>query len=147
MKRMLLFACLSAAVMALTPGLLHAGDGAQAGVEKPQADDTPDMTCSDPEPQAFASANLKMMKGMGQAVTGDADRDFAMMMLPHHEGAVDMAKIELTYGRDPALKAMAKRIIEAQQPEIQQMKKWLEDHPSREPDVPAAHPMTPMPGH
>jgi uncharacterized protein (DUF305 family) len=145
MKRILLLACLSAGFMALAPGFSRAGDSTPS--MKPAADDTLDMTCSDPEPQAFANANLKMMKSMGKPVTGDADRDFVTMMIPHHEGAVDMAKIELTYGKDPELKALALRILKAQQPEIEQMRKWEAAHPGKEPEMPVAHPMTPMPDH
>jgi uncharacterized protein (DUF305 family) len=91
------------------------------------------------------------MQGMEKPITGDADRDFAAMMIPHHEGAVDMAKIELTYGKDPELKKLAKQILEAQQPEIGQMKAWLVAHPAAHPTGEGERPaaarlMTPAPG-
>lgn len=64
-----------------------------------------------------------MMKGMMQA---DADVAFAAGMIPHHQGAVDMAKVELKYGKDADMKKLAEEIIAAQGPEIEQMSKWLE---------------------
>ncbi len=57
--------------------------------------------------------------GMKNApMTGDPDHDFAAMMIPHHQGAVDMAKIELIYGKDPVLRRLAQEIIVTQQQEI-----------------------------
>lgn len=56
--------------------------------------------------------------------TGDADKDFAAMMIPHHQGAVDIAKIELTSGKHPALRKMAKAIVAAQEKELSQMRSW-----------------------
>jgi len=61
--------------------------------------------------------------------TGAADKDFAMMMMPHHQGAIDMAKIELQYGKDKELRAMAEKIIKAQEKEIAEMKRWQSAHP------------------
>ncbi len=68
----------------------------------------------------------EMMMGMAY---NDPDSAFAQGMLGHHIGAVDMAKIELKYGTDPEMRALAQEIIDAQQPEIEQMQKWLESHP------------------
>lgn len=63
--------------------------------------------------------------------TGDADVDFVQGMIPHHQGAVDMAKILLEKGKDPELKKMAKDIIVAQEKEIAFMKGWLANHPQK----------------
>ena len=69
---------------------------------------------------------MGMMKGMeSMKMSGDTDRDFAMMMKVHHQGAIDMAQMELKSGKDPKMKEMAKRIIEAQQKEIKEFDKWL----------------------
>jgi uncharacterized protein (DUF305 family) len=57
--------------------------------------------------------------------SGDTDKDFAMMMKMHHQQGVDMAKIELEQGKSPEMKAMAKRIISAQQKEILRFDQWL----------------------
>lgn len=79
---------------------------------------------------AFQAADQKMMSGMsGIEYTGDADRDFVAHMIPHHQGAVEMAKVELRYGKDAKLRKLAKDIIAAQDKEIAFMKQWLEQHP------------------
>ena len=66
-----------------------------------------------------------MMKGMNVKPTGDPDKDFVLMMMPHHQGAIDMAKVELQYGTDPELRQLATDIVTAQEKEITQMKDWL----------------------
>lgn len=62
-------------------------------------------------------------------LTGNPDRDFALMMIPHHQGAIDMAEVELQFGTDPDLRAMAQAIIDAQEAEIAQFEAWLAAHP------------------
>jgi uncharacterized protein (DUF305 family) len=74
---------------------------------------------------AFKAADDKMMEGMSApSYTGDADNDFVAHMIPHHQGAVDMAQVELKYGNDPELLRLAKSIITAQHDEIAFMKRW-----------------------
>jgi len=65
-----------------------------------------------------ATAMHKMMADMTIKPTGDVDRDFVEMMVPHHQGAVDMAKAELKYGRNKQLRRLARRIVATQQREI-----------------------------
>jgi uncharacterized protein (DUF305 family) len=60
--------------------------------------------------------------------TGDPDHDFVTMMIPHHQGAIDMAKALLLYGKDPQLRRLAQEIITDQQSEIQLMQLWLKQH-------------------
>jgi uncharacterized protein (DUF305 family) len=82
-----------------------------------------------PADAAFLNAMKGMMMGMHQNMpTGDTDRDFVRMMLPHHQAAVDMAKAELQYGQDAELKALATDIVAAQDKEITMMKAWLAKH-------------------
>ncbi|SAL80382.1 hypothetical protein AWB71_06112 [Caballeronia peredens] len=82
---------------------------------------------------AYQAADQKMMSGMsGIEYTGDADRDFVAHMIPHHQGAVEMAKVELKYGKDAKLRKLAKDIIAAQDKEIAFMKQWLEQHPRKQ---------------
>jgi len=65
---------------------------------------------------------------MTMSFTGDADVDFVKAMIPHHRGAVDMAKVELQYGNDPELRKLAEDIIAAQDSEIALMNAWLAKH-------------------
>jgi uncharacterized protein (DUF305 family) len=88
---------------------------------------TPDT----PEARENAAAMKTMNDAMMVPTTGDADRDFVAMMLPHHQGAVDMAKIELKYGRDPQLKQLAQSIVAAQEKEIAFMRAWQAKHSGR----------------
>ncbi len=83
---------------------------------------------SAPSSKAFEAAMQKMHEAMMVGYTGDADVDFVKGMLPHHQGAVDMAKIELQYGKDPELRKLAEDIIKAQESEIAFMNAWLAKH-------------------
>lgn len=78
--------------------------------------------------KAFAEANAAMMKGMDVKPSGDPDRDFVAMMLPHHAGAVAMAEVELRYGKDPVLRKMAADIVKAQEAEMAEMRDWQKRH-------------------
>lgn len=77
-----------------------------------------------PADQANMKAMEKMHDSMPKKGMGDADKDFVSMMLPHHQGAVDMAKVELQYGKDPMLKKMAEDIVKSQEKEISELKQW-----------------------
>ncbi len=77
--------------------------------------------------EALRAANDRMHQAMAVAPSGDVDRDFAAGMLAHHVGAVEMAQVELRYGRDPDLRRLAEAIIAAQQDEIAMMREWLAD--------------------
>jgi uncharacterized protein (DUF305 family) len=81
-----------------------------------------------PADRAFAASMQAMMKNMRTKPTGDPDKDFVLMMMPHHQGAIDMAKVELQYGSDPEMKRLATDIVAAQEKEIAQMKEWLAAH-------------------
>jgi hypothetical protein len=78
-----------------------------------------------PADKAFMSAMQTMMKNMKAKPTGNPDADFVLMMMPHHQGAIDMAKVELQYGKNPELRQLASDIVAAQEKEIAQMKAWL----------------------
>jgi Domain of unknown function (DUF305) len=75
-----------------------------------------------PEEKSFLSANdkamTKMMDDMSIKPTGDIDQDFVAMMVPHHQGAIDMAQAELLYGRNEKLRRIAQEIVVEQQQEI-----------------------------
>jgi hypothetical protein len=88
---------------------------------------------------AFAAENeaamSRMMTGMDIKPSGDIDRDFAAMMIPHHEGAIDMAVAELRYGRNEQLRRIAQEIVIEQQQEIEAMRLAL--HQPLPPSAPA----------
>lgn len=79
---------------------------------------------SSPSTAAFEAAMMKMEANMAMSYTGDADKDFVAGMIPHHEGAIAMAKVEIEFGKDPMLRELAKAIIAAQDKEIAEMQGW-----------------------
>ena len=85
------------------------------------------------EMQKGSGGSDEMMKSMktgmeGMKMSGDTDKDFAMMMKMHHQKALDMAQMELDHGKSPEMKKMAQQIIVAQKKEIAQFDRWLDKH-------------------
>ena len=78
-----------------------------------------------PSSLAFQGINMKMHSAMDIAFTGNADVDFVKGMIPHHAGAVDMAKTVLAFGKDPEVRKLAEEIIKAKESEIALMQGWL----------------------
>lgn len=100
-----------------TPSGMHGAHGSASGAQ-PKGD-------TGPSSLAFQGINAKMHGAMNIAFTGNADVDFVKGMIPHHEGAVDMAKTVLAFGKDPEVKKLAEEVIKAQQSEIAMMREWL----------------------
>jgi len=89
--------------------------------------------------KTLREASAGMHAGMEVNYTGNPDTDFLQAMIPHHQGAIDMAKAELTHGRDPEVRALAQQVIDAQQGEIAQMRKWLAKRGVASSNQPQAH--------
>ena len=76
--------------------------------------------------QTMASGMRIMDRDMAAApMNGNVDHDFAAMMIPHHQGAIEMAKAELLYGKDPVMRRLAQEILVDQQSEIDALHLWL----------------------
>ncbi|WP_414499661.1 DUF305 domain-containing protein [Zymobacter sp. IVIA_12111.31 C1] len=80
-----------------------------------------------PSTKALKEAGMSMHKAMDITYTGNADVDFARAMIAHHQGAIDMAKVELQYGTAPEMRALAKDIVDSQQHQVEQMQRWIKD--------------------
>lgn len=102
----------------------HAGHDMSAGTMV--ADGTPMTAMLKEYNDSMTKMHEEMMISMDY---NDPDAAFAQGMLAHHVGAVDMAEIELKYGTDTEMRKLAQAIIDAQQPEIEQMKTWLSNNP------------------
>jgi hypothetical protein len=112
--------------------LLGAHEHGAAGKPPPAFEATRDK----PFPALMNDAMSIMNDGMMRApMNGNADHDFASMMIPHHQGAIDMAKAELLYGTNPVLRRLAQEIIVTQGSEIAVMQSQL-----AKPAAPAAKP-------
>jgi len=81
---------------------------------------------ADPDWSELVASMDKMHMAMGAIKrSGNADVDFVRLMLPHHQAAIDMAKTQLLYGKDPQMRRLAQEIITDQQLEIELMQRWL----------------------
>jgi uncharacterized protein (DUF305 family) len=91
------------------------------------------------------SAMNKMMADMAVKPIGDVDRDFVAMMVPHHQGAIDMAQAELRYGHNELLRRLAREIVRNQQQEITVMRLAVDDERSSSTGSPAQPPAEAIP--
>jgi len=95
-----------------------------------QASDTFIATNSKSFEKLMVEAMMRMHQEMGEATLNkNPDHDFVTQMIPHHQGAIDMAKVLLLYGKDQTLRNLAQQIITDQQTEINLMNVWLTHHP------------------
>jgi uncharacterized protein (DUF305 family) len=133
LHRLLLAACviapLSAAVLAHDMSDMRGGHDMHAKAQQDAAPPVFVASTAKPFGGLMDDAMNVMDHGMKQApMNGDAGHDFVAMMLPHHQGAVDMAKAVLLYSQDPELRNLALGIIAEQSNEIQVMQAWLKRH-------------------
>ena len=112
---------LATAMMLALPHLALAQSDAMKGMDMKGA--------TSPATQSYMQA-MKGMQDKTQAMTptNDPNKDFVMMMSPHHQAAVDMAETYLKYGNDPTLKKMARDIVSSQKKEIAEMDAWKAKH-------------------
>ncbi|KQK28467.1 hypothetical protein ARD30_21830 [Bosea thiooxidans] len=94
------------------------GDGMPMKMMMPSASDSAST-------KEYKAAMMHMMQSMPKSFTGDADVDFMTQMKAHHQGAIEMAKIVLANGKDPAVKKLAGEIVSSQQREIETIEQWL----------------------
>ena len=113
-------------VAATTAQAQHHGHGAPAAP-------TPSATAVAPSTAEFEAGATRMHSGMAITYTGNTDIDFARGMIPHHQGAIDMAQVQLRHGKDPAMRKLATEIIQAQEKEIAFLRNWLAKHDKAQP--------------
>lgn len=89
------------------------------------------MGAQSPATTGYEAAMKKMHKDMAIKYTGNADVDFVRGMIPHHQGAIDMAKVVIANGKDPEIRKLAEGVVTAQEAEIKQMQDWLAKHPAK----------------
>jgi len=89
------------------------------------------MGAESPSTAGYKAAMDKMHAAMMVEYTGDADIDFVQGMIPHHQGAIDMAKVVLANGKDPEIRKLAEGVVKAQEAEIKEMQAWLAAHPAK----------------
>jgi uncharacterized protein (DUF305 family) len=106
--------------------------GAVAQESQLQDHSMPGMSGAAQGGNSMKDAMSRMYRDMMAAPqTGNADQDFVAMMIPHHQGAIDMAKAELATGRDPEMRKLAEDIVRAQESEIAQMRAWQQTHSAK----------------
>ncbi len=139
-----ILALLAGATLLLGCSASDAHDGHHHGAAAADtAPARPQFVASTAKPFAalMNDAMAVMEDGMARApMNGNQEHDFVTMMMPHHRGAVDMAKALLLTTTDPAMRNLAQGILAEQQIEIQQMQQWLDQHPATAPAAAAAAP-------
>ncbi|OHV18314.1 DUF305 domain-containing protein [Methylorubrum extorquens] len=111
----------SALALLLSGAVAQAHDTNQTG----HAGHSATTATDSPATKAFRDVDAEMHRDMDIRYTNDVDTDFVRGMIPHHKGAIGMAKVALQYSKDPEIRKLAEEIIKAQEVEISQMQEFL----------------------
>jgi uncharacterized protein (DUF305 family) len=111
-------AIIGAAIAAENTSQIKTSAAAHAGHSMSSASNNPVIA-------SYQEINDKMHEHMAIEFTGNADLDFMRGMIPHHQGAIDMARIAIKYGKDPEVRKLAEDVISAQEEERKFMNEWL----------------------
>ena len=110
---------------ATSPAMPGMGHGAMPGMQQGA------MSMSPNHMEMMQKMEVMNKAMMGAPMSGNPDRDLVNMMMPHHQGAIDMARIYLRDGKDPEIRRMAEKIIADQEREIAEFKAWLAKNPAQ----------------
>ena len=104
--------------------------------QQPEHKHSSDQSPNDPALSELQSSMEKMHTAMSSMEpSGNGEVDFVKLMIPHHQAAIEMARTQLTFGKDPQLRRLAQEIITDQQSEIELMTLWLKQHGSNTADL------------
>ena len=116
------------AALLLATSAVHAADDPKEKAHEHKASESA-AAMSSPGSKALHDSMMKGMSGMhDMKMTGDTDRDFAMMMIQHHQQAIDMSRAQLKYGKNADIRKKAQEIVDTSEKDIAELKKWQSAH-------------------
>jgi uncharacterized protein (DUF305 family) len=122
---MILRSVITAVGLAALPTLVFAQGAPQGGHGAHSMPMQTQQSTETPATRAYREANAKMHRDMDIPYTGDPDVDFVRSMIPHHQGAIDMAQVALQNAKDEQVREWATDVVREQEREIAEMQAWL----------------------